>query len=252
MAHAYETFATRGLRVDSANGLGGTDGGPVGIESIKTQSGKLLVKNSRSETRVMSSGVADTVSSVLQSVVSSGTGKAAASGGFAAGKTGTTENYGDAWFVGWNEKYTVAVWVGYPDKVKSMATDYSGGPVAGGTFPAEIWHNFITSAQSILQTRASAKASGVPANQVPTDGGSSDGNQTYPSYSGGTGQGGTGGSGGGNTSGAGGNSGGGGSGGGGGSSGGSSGGGGSGGGSSGSTGGGGGGSGAEGGSGPTG
>ncbi len=258
MAHAYETFATRGLRVDSANGLGGTDGGPVGIESIKTQSGKLLVKNSRSETRVMSSGVADTVSSVLQSVVSSGTGKAAASGGFAAGKTGTTENYGDAWFVGWNEKYTVAVWVGYPDKVKSMATDYSGGPVAGGTFPAEIWHNFITSAQTILQTRASAKASGVPANQVPTDGGSSDGNQTYPSYSGGTGGGGTGGGGGsGNTSGAGG--GGGGSGGGsGGSGGGSSGGGGSGGGSSGSTAGGGGGgagsggTGAEGGSGPTG
>ena len=36
-------------------------------------------------------------------------------GTFAAGKTGTTENYGDAWFVGWNSKYTVAVWVGYPD-----------------------------------------------------------------------------------------------------------------------------------------
>jgi penicillin-binding protein 1A len=246
MAHAYETFSTGGVRIDSANGLGGTDGGPVGIESIKDHSGHLLVKNDRSETRVMSRSVADTVSSVLQSVVSSGTGKSAATGGFAAGKTGTTENYGDAWFVGWNEKYTVAVWVGYPDKVKSMSTDYSGGPVAGGTFPAEIWHNFITSALTIIQTRASAKTTGAPANQTPTDGAPSDGNQTYPSYSGGTGGGSTGGSGGGNSSGnGGGGSGGGGSGGG--SGGGGSGGGGSGGGSGSS-----GGSGGEGGSGPTG
>ena len=46
-------------------------------------------------------------------------------GGFAAGKTGTTENYGDAWFVGFTERYTVAVWVGYPDSIKSMETEYA-------------------------------------------------------------------------------------------------------------------------------
>ena len=209
MAHAYETFATGGVRVDSANGLGGTDGGPVGIENIKGPHGKLLVKNERSETRVMSTSVAQTVTSVLEGVVSSGTGKQAATGGFAAGKTGTTENYGDAWFVGWNEKYTVAVWVGYPDKVKSMETEYDGSPVAGGTFPASIWHNFITAAMNIVQSREAAKAAGKPANQGPTDS-TSGGSTTYPSYTGGTGGGNSSGGNGTGTGGAGGNSGGGG------------------------------------------
>ena len=63
---------------------------------------------------------------ILQTVVAYGTGKAAAIPGFAAGKTGTTENYGDAWFVGWNEHMTVAIWVGYPDRLVPMLTEYGG------------------------------------------------------------------------------------------------------------------------------
>ena len=58
---------------------------------------------------------------LLAGVVSGGTGKAAQIGEFAAGKTGTTENYGDAWFVGFNKELTVAVWVGYPDKLVADA-----------------------------------------------------------------------------------------------------------------------------------
>ena len=53
---------------------------------------------------------------MLETVLQYGTGKAASIGQFAAGKTGTTSNYGDAWFVGWDSKYTVAVWVGYPEQ----------------------------------------------------------------------------------------------------------------------------------------
>ena len=54
-------------------------------------------------------------------MVTSGTGKAAQVGDeYIGGKTGTTENYGDAWFVGCNKELTVAVWVGYPDKVQPM------------------------------------------------------------------------------------------------------------------------------------
>ena len=68
-------------------------------------------------------------------MVQGGTGTAAQIGEFAAGKTGTTENYGDAWFVGFNKELTVAVWVGYADKVRPMETEYHGGPVAGGTYP---------------------------------------------------------------------------------------------------------------------
>ena len=158
MAHAYETFATGGIRIDSANGLGGTDGGPVGIETIRAPSGRVLARNRPQRTRIINPAVAQSVSDVLQQVVSSGTGKQARIGTFAAGKTGTTENYGDAWFVGWTKEITVAVWVGYPDKLRPMKTEYGGSPVAGGTFPAALWRVFMTSAISILQERAANRA----------------------------------------------------------------------------------------------
>ena len=79
-------------------------------------------------------------------MIASGTGTAASIGQFAAGKTGTTTNYGDAWFVGFDSKYTVAVWVGYPNKLVPMTTDFNGGPVFGGTFPALIWKDFMLAA----------------------------------------------------------------------------------------------------------
>jgi penicillin-binding protein 1A len=66
-----------------------------------------------------------------------------------AGKTGTTENYGDAWFVGWTDKITVAVWVGYPDELRPMETEFRGQPVAGGTYPANIWRTFVEQALSL-------------------------------------------------------------------------------------------------------
>jgi penicillin-binding protein 1A len=96
---------------------------------------------------VLSASVADTVTSILESVVQSGTAvRAQIPGQFAAGKTGTTENYGDAWFVGWNSKITVAVWVGYPDKLVPMRSEFNGQPVAGGTYPAGIWRTFVEAA----------------------------------------------------------------------------------------------------------
>ena len=83
-------------------------------------------------------------------MVKIGTGKRArrSPASWSAGKTGTTENYGDAWFVGLTPEYTVAVWVGYPNKFKPMKTEFHGQPVAGGTFPAAIWRTFM---ESVLQ-----------------------------------------------------------------------------------------------------
>lgn len=95
---------------------------------------------------------------MLETVLQYGTGKAAAIGQFAAGKTGTTSNYGDAWFVGWDSKYTVAVWVGFPNSLVPMTTDFDGGPVLGGTYPALIWHDFMISALQIDKTRAEEAA----------------------------------------------------------------------------------------------
>jgi membrane peptidoglycan carboxypeptidase len=85
---------------------------------------------------------------MLTSVVQNGTGKAAQiSGGWSvAGKTGTTENYGDAWFVGFTPDVVTAVWVGYPDSVRPMLSEYHGRSVAGGTYPALIWKAFMEKA----------------------------------------------------------------------------------------------------------
>ena len=92
---------------------------------------------------------------LLQNVVKQGTAtRAQIPGVMVAGKTGTTENYGDAWFVGWTKEYTVAVWVGYPDEFKPMKTEFQGDPVAGGTYPAGIWKTFM---QSLLEDRPAAQ-----------------------------------------------------------------------------------------------
>jgi penicillin-binding protein 1A len=179
MAHAYETLAHGGERVGgtlvcqpgsstapAAPCLSG--GGPVGIERVT--SGKHVDVDKPVLTRVLPTDIASTETSMLEGVVQYGTGRAAAIGQFAAGKTGTTTNYGDAWFVGWNSKYTVAVWVGYPDSLKPMMTDFNGGPVLGGTFPALIWHDFMTAAIQIDQNRAAQAAA-----QAAQQGGASSG-----------------------------------------------------------------------------
>ncbi len=168
LAHAYETFASGGLRVHGT--LGAPDQGPVGIRWVIDGKGD-KTENKRLRTRVLSKGVAQTASQVMSTVVSQGTAKRAQIGQFAAGKTGTTENYGDAWFVGFSDKLTVAVWVGYPDKLIPMKTDFEGGPVEGGTFPALIWHDFMSPSLQLLADRAAKEreAKGLgPSADVPT------------------------------------------------------------------------------------
>jgi membrane peptidoglycan carboxypeptidase len=93
----------------------------------------------------LTANTAALVTSLLQGVVRAGTGKRAqlSDGRPVAGKTGTTENYGDAWFVGYTPQLVTAVWVGYPTRLKPMLTEYNGDSVAGGTFPALIWKTFM-------------------------------------------------------------------------------------------------------------
>ncbi len=148
MAHAYETFATGGNRVYDPV-LGSPDNGPTGIEAI--QGSRIDLVDHPQYERVMPPAIAAEVHNMLEGVVSSGTGTAAAIPGVdVVGKTGTTSNYGDAWFVGWTPQLTVAVWVGFPNKLIPMATLYNGAPVEGGTYPAIIWHNFMVQALQIL------------------------------------------------------------------------------------------------------
>src|SRR5215211_4532408 len=144
MAYAFSTIANDGVRVSGS--LAPDETGPVAIQSVEDAEGNVLEDNTKVEKRVLPAKVAQVEKDMLGLVVSSGTGKAAQVGDeFVWGKTGNTENYGDAWFVGANDDLTVAIWVGYADKLQPMEYEHAGGPVAGGTFPAEIFHDFMTS-----------------------------------------------------------------------------------------------------------
>src|SRR4051812_8081905 len=149
MAYAYSTIANRGKRVSGT--FASSTLGPVAY--TKVQRGDNVDKNKLKTKRVLPESTGEEMRQLMHGVVVSGTGVKANVSEFAAGKTGTTENNGDAWFVGFTDKYTVAVWVGYPDKLKYMRTEYHGSSVQGGTFPAEIWHDFMTQAISIFDRR---------------------------------------------------------------------------------------------------
>ena len=113
---------------------------------ITLPSGKTLNFGDPKGTRVFSPGEAYAGTQVLQTVVEDGTGTAANYGCPAAGKTGTTNNYTDAWFVGYTPNLVTAVWVGYPSAEIPM-NDINGlGPGFGGTLSAPIWHDFMEKA----------------------------------------------------------------------------------------------------------
>jgi penicillin-binding protein 1A len=88
---------------------------------------------------------------LLRGVVEHGTGRAAALPGFAAGKTGTSQNYRDAWFIGFNERLVVGVWVGNDD-------DSPMRRVVGGGLPASIWKDFMVNAMPLLEQQNAAAA----------------------------------------------------------------------------------------------
>ena len=150
--------------------------GPVGIEridemrgdkarAVELEDGRKMINRKKTK-RVLKPHVASTVSSILQTVVGRGTAtRAQIPGVVIAGKTGTTESYGDAWFVGWTKEYTVAVWVGYPDEFKPMETEFQGEPVAGGTYPAGIWKTFM---QALLKIHPLPKKDGGDGTGEPT------------------------------------------------------------------------------------
>jgi len=156
MAYAYSTIANDGKRISGSMAPNGR--GPVAIESVDEGDGK-IEDNKPNSTQVLPPKVAQLEKEMLHLVVTSGTGKAAQVGDeYIWGKTGTTENYGDAWFVGGNSDLTVAIWVGYADKTQPMEYEHAGSPVAGGTFPAEIFHDFLTSWLTIRGERRADRA----------------------------------------------------------------------------------------------
>ena len=140
MARAYATIANEGRRVDGSE----FENRPRVVEEVARFRSSRVDVNAPVPKQVMDEGHAELLTDILENVVESGTGRRAAiSGRDVAGKTGTTDNYGDAWFVGYTPELVVAVWVGYSDALKPMLTEFGGEEVAGGTFPAMIWKAFM-------------------------------------------------------------------------------------------------------------
>jgi membrane peptidoglycan carboxypeptidase len=151
MARAFSAFAYRGRRIDGS-AFGNR---PRAVSVVRNETGRIVDNNLPIGRPVLTENTAALVTSLLQSVVTGGTGRQAqlADGRPVAGKTGTTENYGDAWFVGYTPQLVTAVWVGYPNTLRPMLSEYHGKAVAGGTFPALIWKSFMERA---LQYRREA------------------------------------------------------------------------------------------------
>jgi penicillin-binding protein 1A len=143
MARAFATFADDGTRIDGA-ALGNR---PRAIARIRNPQGRLIEDNRPVRRQILTKNQDALLTSLLEGVIREGTGqRAALPDRAAAGKTGTTENFGDAWFVGYTPELATAVWVGYPNGLRPMLTEFHGEPVAGGTFPAEIWRAFTRAA----------------------------------------------------------------------------------------------------------
>jgi penicillin-binding protein 1A len=141
MASAYLTFARDGERVE-----------PFAIARVETTSGEVLFEQGEPETeRAMDEGVARAVNHALQAVVSDGTGRAAHIGRPVAGKTGTTQGNGDAWFAGYTPEYAAVVWMGHPEGPERPLTDVDGRAVTGGGLPAQIWQVFMSAALDDLE-----------------------------------------------------------------------------------------------------
>jgi penicillin-binding protein 1A len=149
MAQAYATIANNGKRVGGSILFHTPDSGitdpsmePISIKRIEFPDGTTLI-NTPVAVQAVPEDDALEVTQSMRGVIRYGTGKAANIGRPAAGKTGTTSDYKDAWFVGSTPQRTVATWVGFENPARPMRTQFNGSPVYGGTIPALIWSDYM-------------------------------------------------------------------------------------------------------------
>jgi penicillin-binding protein 1A len=126
MADAYATIASGGVHHD-----------PTAISKVVFPDGSASIPADPKGKRVFTQGEAYAADQVMKTVITSGTGTAANYGCPAAGKTGTTSNFTDAYFDGFTPQLATAVWVGYPNATTSMPGGF------GGTLAAPIWHDYM-------------------------------------------------------------------------------------------------------------
>jgi penicillin-binding protein 1A len=142
MTDAYATFAARGLHRD-----------PQAFDLVRGPNGGVIGRLHAPGARAIPQNTADLVTYALEGVVQHGTGTAAYFGRPAAGKTGTAENFVDAWFCGYVPQLAACVWVGYPKAEIPLYNVEGIGAVFGGSLPAEIWRRFMSEAVKNLPAR---------------------------------------------------------------------------------------------------
>ena len=147
MSSAYATLANNGKYME-----------PIAITRVEMTDGEVDYEAKLEPEQAISEGAAYEVTKVLKADMERGTSSKASIGRPAAGKTGSTENLQDAWFVGFTPDYSTAVWIGYPDEQIPM-TNVHGGSVWGGGFPATIWKGFMLDATADLPERDFKKPS---------------------------------------------------------------------------------------------
>ena len=142
MASAYSSFAGDGVHHD-----------PVFVTRVTDKDGTVIYEAPQTRVRVLDETTARTITGVLQQVVERGTGVNARIGRPLAGKTGTAEEWKDAWFVGYTPELVAAVWVGFPDAERTMKPPATRITVTGGSWPAQIFQLF--SGAALADTPAS-------------------------------------------------------------------------------------------------
>ena len=147
---AYGVLANNGIRVE-----------PTAIIKIVDRNGKVIEQSTPTEKVVVNERSAYLLTDMLRGVMTSGTGTGAYFGRPAAGKTGTTSDYKDAWFVGFTPDLVAAVWMGCDNP------EYLGG-VTGGTIPASIWRSFMSAAATKYVARDFVRPAGIVAARVST------------------------------------------------------------------------------------
>jgi penicillin-binding protein 1A len=135
MTDAYATLAAHGVHH-----------APQAFELVRAPDGRVLGRLGAPGSQAIPRSVADQVTYALEGVVQHGTGTAANYGRPVAGKTGTAENYQDAWFCGYIPQLATCVWVGYPKAEIPLLGVEGVGAVFGGSLPAEIWKRFMSAA----------------------------------------------------------------------------------------------------------
>lgn len=150
LTSAYATLANNGKAAE-----------PYGIRMIRTKGGKILYQRRETQPlQVLSPIVVSHMNHILQGVITYGTGQRAMIDRPAAGKTGTSSNYRDAWFMGYTTDYATGVWVGN-DNNKPMKK------VTGGSVPAKIWRDVMIKAEAGKPIRALPASAGIMASDLP-------------------------------------------------------------------------------------